>query len=118
MKNSSPMKLVIATKNKGKIIELRELLRETYIAVKSLSDFENITEVPETGVTFEENAQIKAESYALQTNCMTLSDDSGLEVESLNNAPGVYSARYAGENSSDAENISKLLEDLKETSSG
>ncbi len=107
------MKLLIATRNKGKIKELNELLKNSKIEIKSLDDFDNTEEVAETGKTFAENARIKAESYALQTNCRTLSDDSGLEVEALNNAPGVYSARYAGENSSDEENINKLLEELE-----
>ncbi len=107
------MKLLIATRNKGKIKELNGLLKNSKIEIKSLNNFDNTEEVLETGKTFAENARIKAESYALQTNCRTLSDDSGLEVEALNNAPGVYSATYAGENSSDEENINKLLEELE-----
>lgn len=110
------MKLLIATRNKGKIKELSELLKNSKIEINSLDDFANTEDVAETGKTFAENARIKAKSYALQTNCRTLSDDSGLEVEALKNAPGIYSARFAGENSSDVENINKLLEELEKYS--
>ncbi len=81
--------------------------------MKSLKDFAEIPEVEETGKTFAENAELKAKYYASQTNCWTLADDSGLEVEDLDNAPGIFSARFAGKNASDAENINKLLEDLQ-----
>ncbi len=104
--------LVIATKNKGKIKELNQILKDLQIKLKSLDDFENIQEVAETGKTFAENAKLKAESYAIQTGSWALADDSGLEVEALNNAPGVFSARYAGESSDDEKNINKLLNEL------
>lgn len=83
------------------------------VRLKSLDEFENIQEVAETGRTFAENAKLKAESYAIQTNCWALADDSGLEVEALNNAPGVFSARYAGADADDSANINKLLSELK-----
>ena len=107
--------LVIATKNKGKIKELNQLLKDLPMELKNLDDFENIVEVEETGKTFAENAKLKAESYAVQTNCWALADDSGLEVEALNNAPEVFSARYAGENSDDETNRKKLLTELEKT---
>lgn len=109
--------LLVATKNEGKIKELIQLLNDLPIKLKSLDDFENILDVAETGKTFAENAKLKAESYAVQTNCWTLADDSGLEVEALNNEPGVFSARYAGENSLDEENTDKLLNELEKTGS-
>ncbi len=109
------LNLVIATTNKGKIKEFRNLLKDLPVNLLGLDDFAYISEVEETGKTFAENAELKAKYYALKTNCWTLADDSGLEVESLNNAPGVYSARYAGEKASDAENITKLLRELENT---
>ena len=109
------MKLLAATNNAGKIKELKELLAEFPIALGGLGDFENIVEPEETGATFAENAELKATSYALQTGCWTLSDDSGLEVEALNGAPGVYSARYGGKAATDAERIGKLLGELAAT---
>ena len=83
------------------------------VNLQSLNEFENIVEPEETGVTFLENAALKAVYYARKTGFAALADDSGLEVADLNNAPGVYSARYAGENASDAEKISKLLDEMK-----
>ncbi len=106
------MKLVVATQNAGKIRELNELLADLPVEFCGLNDFENITDVEETGRTFAENAILKAESYAVQTGFWTLSDDSGLEVEALGGAPGVFSARYAGENASDQDRMRKLLEEL------
>jgi XTP/dITP diphosphohydrolase len=109
------MKLVVGTYNAGKINELNELLADLPIEIFGLDKFENIADVEETGETFAENAILKANSYARQTGFWALSDDSGLEVEALGGAPGVYSARYAGKNASDAERIEKLLEELAET---
>ena len=107
--------LLIATKNKGKIKEFEKLLEKFPIKLKGLKQFNNIVEVEETGKTFEENAKLKATSYALQTNCWALADDSGLEVKALKNKPGIFSARYAGKNSTDKENIEKLLKELNTT---
>ncbi len=107
--------IVVATKNSGKIKELKELLAGLPFHFKSLNEFPNITEAEETGVTFAENAAIKARSYALQTKMWSLADDSGLEVEALGGAPGVFSARYAGEEATDGENVEKLLRRLKES---
>ena len=109
------MKLVVGTYNAGKIKELNELLTDLPIEILGLDKFENIADVEETGETFAENAILKASSYARQTGLWALSDDSGLEVEALNAAPGVYSARYAGENAGDRDRIEKLLKELAET---
>jgi XTP/dITP diphosphohydrolase len=109
------MKLVVATGNIGKIKELNEFLIDLPVKLYGLNDFTNISDVEETGLTFAENAILKAESYAVQTGFWTLSDDSGLEVKALGSAPGIFSARYAGENASDQDRIKKLLEELNRT---
>lgn len=111
------MEILIATKNKGKIKELKGLLKNSPITLRSLGEFPDIIEVEETGETFAENAILKAKSYALQTGLWALADDSGLEVEALGGKPGVLSARFAGEGekSSDEKNIIKLLEELAKT---
>ena len=109
------MKILIATKNSGKVKEIQELLAETPFQSRNLKEFPIIVEPEETGTTFVENAVLKAKSYALQTGIWALADDSGLEVEALDNAPGVYSAGYAGENASDGERVAKLLAELDRT---
>ena len=107
------MKLVLATRNKGKIAEIKEILADFQaIELLSLADFPDLPKIEETGTTFEENAILKAKTIAKLTGYLTLADDSGLTVEYLNGAPGVYSARYAGENATDAENNAKLLKAL------
>lgn len=107
--------LLIATKNAGKLKELEQLLAGSPFRLISLNDFPDTAEPAETGATFIENAVLKARYYALRTRHRALADDSGLEVEALNNAPGVFSARYAGENATDAERVEKLLKELNET---
>lgn len=107
--------ILIATQNAGKVRELKELLAGSAISVKSLSDFEDIAEPEETGLTFAENAALKASYYAEKTASWILADDSGLEVAALNNAPGVFSARYAGRGASDKDRIEKLLDELNQT---
>jgi len=109
------MQLLIATKNNGKVKELEELLANLPVNLRSLNEFSDIFEAEETSATFAENAVLKAQSYALQTGFWSLADDSGLEVEALGGAPGVLSARYAGEKATDAEKIEKLLQQLSET---
>lgn len=104
-------KLVLATGNQGKVKELAEMLSALDINVMPQSDF-NVSEVAETGTTFVENAIIKARHAARATGLAAIADDSGLEVDALNGAPGVYSARYAGANASDQDNIDKLLIEL------
>lgn len=107
------MQILLATTNKGKIRELEDLLKNTDIAIMSLSDLPDYIEVAETGKTFAENAFIKARAVCALSQIVTLADDSGLEVDALDGAPGVYSARYAGEPKSDQRNIDKLLKDLE-----
>lgn len=104
--------LVIATKNKGKLKEFKTLLSPIIKNITYIDDYVNIPEIEETGKSFEDNALIKARAVASLTNRPTIADDSGLEVMSLNNEPGIYSARYAGNNSSDEDNINKLLRKL------
>ena len=110
------MDILIATKNIGKVRELNGFLADLPLQLRSLDEFSNVIEVEETGATFAENAVLKAKGYARQTGLWALADDSGLEVVALNSAPGIFSARYAGENSTDAEKINKLLEELNKTS--
>ncbi|UMZ72828.1 XTP/dITP diphosphatase [Natranaerofaba carboxydovora] len=112
-------KLVLASNNEGKIKELREILESLSLKdmeIYSLKDFDEIGEIEEYGDTFEENARIKAETVSQKTGLLALADDSGLEVDVLDGRPGVYSARYAGKDASDEENIKKLLGELKEVS--
>ena len=109
------MDILAATGNSGKVKEIKEFMANLPLRVRNLNEFTNITDVAETGVTFTENAVLKAKEYALQTGIWALADDSGLEVAALNGEPGVYSARYAGENSTNEEKIDKLLKALDET---
>ncbi len=104
--------LVIATRNKGKTAEIRELLNAFPVTIKNLDDFGPIPEVVEDGDTFEENAYKKASFTARILGYPSLSDDSGLSVEALGGAPGVHSARWAGPDATDAQRSRKLLEAL------
>ncbi|MEK6334449.1 MAG: RdgB/HAM1 family non-canonical purine NTP pyrophosphatase [Acidobacteriota bacterium] len=104
--------LLIATRNEGKIRELRELLADLPVQLLRLNDFPEINTVPETGDTFIENASLKASGYARQARVLALADDSGLEVDALGGAPGVFSARYAGEAASDLVRVDRLLAEL------
>jgi XTP/dITP diphosphohydrolase len=106
------MKLLLATTNQGKIRELRKILGDEGIELIGLGDW--ATEVEETGETFAENALLKARYYHEVSGLPTIADDSGLAVEALNGAPGVYSARYAGANTSDLDRVLKLLEEIKD----
>ncbi len=103
------LKVVLATRNAGKIKELNALLTGLGVTVVGLGEFPEIGEIPETGTTFLENARLKAWAVASATGLVSLADDSGLCVDALSGAPGVYSARYAGENATDAANNDKLL---------
>jgi XTP/dITP diphosphohydrolase len=104
--------LVIATFNQGKLLELRQLLSELPFAISDLAGFSSIQEIPEVGKSFAENASLKASGYAEQTQLLTLADDSGLEVDALSGAPGIFSARYAHQGASDAERTTELLSEL------
>lgn len=106
--------IVIATKNKGKVGEFVQAFAQLNIEVKSLLDFPTIEDIVEDGDTFAANAKIKAEQTAKIVGVPVLADDSGLSVAALNGAPGVYSARYAGEHAKDEQNNSKLIATLKE----
>lgn len=105
-------KIILATGNQGKVRELNAMLKSHYIIV-SQKDLQ-VEEVPETGSSFIENALIKARNASFQTNLPALADDSGLEVEALDGDPGIYSARYAGEEASDEDNISKLISNMEQ----
>lgn len=107
--------LLIATSNPGKIKELHELLADLPVTLKSLRDFAPVEDVEETGATFAENAILKAREYAVTNKIWAVADDSGLEVEALGGAPGVFSARYAGEGASSEARIEKLLQELEKT---
>lgn len=105
--------VVLATRNKGKLAEFMELLKDFPVDLKSLNDFGPIPEVVEDGATFDDNAYKKAAFTSKVLGVPAISDDSGLVVEALDGAPGVISARYAGENATDQENIEKLLAEMK-----
>ncbi|MCM3692218.1 XTP/dITP diphosphatase [Neobacillus niacini] len=106
--------VIIATKNTGKAKEFEHIFTPRGIVVKTLIDFPEIEDVEETGSTFEENAILKAESVSKQLNIMVIGDDSGLIVDALDGRPGIYSARYAGEEpKDDQKNLEKVLDELQ-----
>lgn len=107
--------LLLATGNTGKVREMRDLLADLPLTIRTLHDFPDLSPVDETGTTFRENAELKAIGYAMQTGEFALADDSGLEVEALGGAPGVYSARYAGEGAGYDIKMTKLLDALDAT---
>jgi XTP/dITP diphosphohydrolase len=107
------MELLIATRNAKKLEEIRELLKDLNIIVTSLAQYKDLPEIIEDGRTFEENAVIKACTIALYTKKLVLGEDSGLEVKALNNRPGIFTARYAGEGATDKKNNQKLLRELE-----
>ena len=104
--------MIVATRNPGKMREVREVLKGLGLRIHALSDFLNAPEIEENGKTFVENALKKARYYSKYFGKVTLADDSGLEVDSLKGLPGVYSARYAGERASSQENNRKLLREM------
>ncbi|KAF2426090.1 XTP/dITP diphosphatase [Bacillus subtilis] len=104
---------IIATHNPGKVKEFKEILEPRGYDVKSLAEIGFTEEIEETGHTFEENAILKAEAVAKAVNKMVIADDSGLSIDNLGGRPGVYSARYAGEQKDDQANIEKVLSELK-----
>ena len=107
--DSSPFKIVIASKNLGKIAEFKRILGEVGISI--ITDIE-FPDVDESGSTFEENALLKAHAISRYTNLPVLADDSGLAVDYLDGAPGIFSARWSGVHGDDGANIKRLLEDL------
>ncbi len=108
------MKIIAATNNEGKVREIKAILGELGIDVISQKEAGIYIDVEETGLTFAENAYLKAKAVYDITKTPAIADDSGLCVDYLNGAPGIYSARYAGEHASDSERISKLLDEIKE----
>lgn len=107
------MKLILATNNQHKLTEFRRVLEPLGVEVVSQQEAGISVDVEETGNTFEENAKLKADAIYRLTGLPTVADDSGLEVDILDNAPGVYTARYAGENATDADRYNKLLREMK-----
>jgi XTP/dITP diphosphohydrolase len=110
------MKVLVATNNRGKLVELQRLADVDgleFITAREAGLSEDF-DVEETGKTFEENAILKANQYALATGLHAIGDDSGIEVEALGGEPGIYTKRYAGENKTDAERIEFLLDKLKD----
>lgn len=108
------MKLLVATGNQGKLKEIRRLLSESPFEIVGLDAYPGLPEVVEDGDTFEANARKKAIEMAEATGCLTLADDSGLVVDALGGAPGVISARYAGEDGDDAANNRKLMAEMQD----
>lgn len=112
------MKFLIATNNEHKLAEIKHILAPFGIEGISLAQSGTQSSPEETGVTFEDNARIKALGGMLSTGMPTVADDSGLVVDALHGAPGVYSARYAGENASDRDRIDKLLYEMRDVPAG
>lgn len=106
--------IIIATRNQGKAKEFKNLFNEYGYQVKTLLDYPELDDVPETGDTFAENAFQKADAISKELNTIVLADDSGLEVDALDGKPGIYSARFAGEHGNDTKNNQKLVEVLQE----
>lgn len=103
--------ILIATKNDGKLKEFKQIFEQKGIVVKSLKDINDDVEIVENGLSFEENARLKADGYAKSIGIPVLADDSGLEIYALNGRPGIFSARYAGDHN-DAANNAKVLSEL------
>jgi XTP/dITP diphosphohydrolase len=110
-------RIILASSNLGKVREIQQLLTGCEVEIVLQSDF-GIAEVAETGYTFVENALLKARHAATLSGLPAMADDSGLEVDALNGAPGIYSARYAGPGSSDTDNNARLLRELKDIPDG
>jgi len=104
--------IVLASSNSGKVREINQLLATLDLQVQPQSEF-GVVDAEETGLTFVENAILKARNAARHTGLPAIADDSGIEVDALNGAPGIYSARFAGEGASDQQNLDKLLAELE-----
>jgi XTP/dITP diphosphohydrolase len=107
--------LLLGTRNPGKVREIESILRDSGWSFTSLQEFPAVETPAESGTTYAENAILKARFYAAATGMCALADDSGLEVEALGGAPGVFSARYAGDNACDADRRALLLSELVKT---
>ena len=106
------MKIIAATSNVGKVREIKKIFSDDKLEILSMGEIGIDIEIEENGMTFEENALIKARTISKMTNEIALADDSGLCVDAMDGAPGIYSARYAGEDATDAQRIEKLLCEL------
>jgi XTP/dITP diphosphohydrolase len=106
-------RVVLASNNKGKVREIQALVAALDVEILPQARFDT-PEIEETGLTFVENAILKARNAAQHAGLPAIADDSGIEVDALNGAPGIYSARYAGKGASDAQNLQKLLDDLRD----
>ncbi len=106
-------RIVLASNNKGKLREFSQLLSQQDISVIPQAEFD-IPDADETGLSFVENAILKARNAAAHSGLPAMADDSGIEVDALNGAPGIYSARYSGEGASDEANLQKLIDDMKD----
>jgi XTP/dITP diphosphohydrolase len=109
---ASDTQILIATRNKGKVKEIRDLVEDLPVQFRSMADFPDIPDVEEDGLTFEENALKKARTLSRETGLITLADDSGLCVDALDGRPGVLSARYGGQDSSDEEKCRRMLQEI------
>jgi len=107
------LELIIATRNRGKVREIRKALKGLGLRIHSLDDFSDVPEIEEDGKSFTENALKKARFYSKYFGKLIIADDSGLEVDSLKGLPGIYSARYAGKGASNRENNRKLLHEME-----
>ncbi|MBL7132434.1 MAG: RdgB/HAM1 family non-canonical purine NTP pyrophosphatase [Candidatus Omnitrophica bacterium] len=107
------MELVIATRNKKKLKEIKYMLRGLNLKITSLADYDNLPKIIEDGLTFQQNAIKKSATIAQYLKKLTLGEDSGLEVPALGNRPGVYSSRYSGKNATDKKNNRKILKELE-----
>ena len=112
------MNIVLATRNKKKVEEIKRIVKDMPVTIYTLNDFPDCPEVEEDGKTFEENAIKKAMAVSKHTNMPALADDSGLEVYALDGEPGVLSARYAGEGADDRKNFEKLLNEMRSVPDG
>jgi XTP/dITP diphosphohydrolase len=109
---SLPERIVLASNNAGKVREINEMLAGHAVRIVSQSEF-NVPGITETGLSFIENALLKARNATYHTGLPAIADDSGIELDALDGRPGIYSARYAGSGASDAENLLKLIDDVK-----
>ena len=107
------MEIIVATKNRGKVREIRKALKGAGLKIYSLTDFSDVPGIEEDGKSFTENALKKARFYSKHFGKLAIADDSGLEVDALGGLPGVYSARYSREGASDQENNKKLLSEME-----
>jgi XTP/dITP diphosphohydrolase len=107
--------LLIATGNKGKVAEIRQMLAGAPFVIRGLDDFPEMAGIEETGNTFAENAILKARGYGIATGSLALADDSGLVIEALDGAPGVFSARYGGQNTGYGEKMRQVLAALEKS---